>query len=428
MQSYGMEPGHTPRRGAATMKLWSTPDLMPDLPSGHSKASAASPKGAAMPLDDAAQDEVEMDLGAQPMPKKAWLEYAWSAVGFVAVIIAGYMLYGLLAHTSPHDVSRAFTQIPLHRWILAFGGTLLAYAALAWYDRIALLHLGKPLNWLFISLTSFTTYALSHNIGASVFSGAAVRYRAYSTKGLTAAEVGVLVALTAFTFTLGNVLLAGIVLICEPGLVARLLHVSEALARAVGAVTLATVALYVLGAWLELPPLIIRGFKLVYPRLPIALRQLVAAPLELVGAAAIIYFAMPSQGNPGFFVVLSVFIIAFSAGLISHAPGGLGVFEFSFFKLMPQLTDDQKAGVLAALFVWRLLYLMIPLALGIVVVMVFEKRRHAETVRNLAADGAAKNAAKNTANGGAAPPRPPAPSNVVPLERAAKRKPRQDGV
>ncbi|MCX4198802.1 FHIPEP family type III secretion protein, partial [Methylobacterium organophilum] len=42
-----------------------------------------------------------------------------------------------------------------------------------------LLHLGvRHLSWLFVSLCSFTTYALSHNIGASVFSGALVRYRA----------------------------------------------------------------------------------------------------------------------------------------------------------------------------------------------------------------------------------------------------------
>jgi len=114
-------------------------------------------------------------------------------------------------------------------------------------------------------------------------------------------------------------------------------------------------------------------------------------------------------------VVLSVFIIAFSAGLISHAPGGLGVFEIFFFKLMPQITDDQKAGVLAALFVWRLLYLMIPLGLGIVVVMVFEKRRHAETARTLAAEAAAK------ASVAPSPPPPRLPSNVIEL---AKRKPR----
>ena len=78
--------------------------------------------------------------------------------------------------------------------------TVVAYSALAWYDRIALLHLGFQLSWRFISAVSFTTYALSHNIGMSMFSGAMVRYRAYSTKGLTFADVGVLVAFCSFTF------------------------------------------------------------------------------------------------------------------------------------------------------------------------------------------------------------------------------------
>ncbi len=383
---------------------------MPDLPSGHSGSSAVTQKGAPglATFPGAEVTDVAAEL---PRRTKAWTDYAWSAAGMLAVLFACYMLYKDLSGTSPRDISRAFTHIPPERWALCICGTLLAYAALAWYDRIALLHLGKPLNWLFISLTSFTTYALSHNIGASVFSGAAIRYRAYSTKGLTAAEIAMLVALTAFTFTLGNVLLAGIVLIGEPRIVARLMHVSEGLAQLAGGGMLVAVALYVLCAWFEFRPLTIRGFRLVYPRLPIALRQLVAAPLELIGAAAIIYFAMPAQGNPGFFVVLGVFIIAFSAGLISHAPGGLGVFEFSFFKLMPAMTEEQKAGVLAALFVWRLLYLLIPLALGLVIVMIFEKSRLAETLRAEAA---------------ASPP-PALPSNVVRLEDASLRKLRKTG-
>ncbi len=77
-------------------------------------------------------------------------------------------------------------------------------------------------------------------------------------------------------------------------------------------------------------PLIIKGFRLEYPKPGIALRQLLAAPLELLGAAGIIYFALPEAGNPGYFVVLGVFLASFSAALMSNAPGGLGVFELVF--------------------------------------------------------------------------------------------------
>ena len=61
-------------------------------------------------------------------------------------------------------------------------GSVVAYAAIAGYDNIALAHIGKRVSLLFVSLCSFTTYALSHNIGGSVLSGAVIRYRAYAPR------------------------------------------------------------------------------------------------------------------------------------------------------------------------------------------------------------------------------------------------------
>jgi hypothetical protein len=76
--------------------------------------------------------------------------------------------------------------------------------------------------------------------------------------------------------------------------------------------------------------------------------------------------------------VLAAFIASFSLALISHAPGGLGVLEFAFISAMP---DAPKAEVLAALIVFRLLYLIIPLVFALVVVVLFERQRIAELVR-----------------------------------------------
>ena len=59
--------------------------------------------------------------------------------------------------------------------LLAIGSTSLAYAALAWYDRIALLHLRRRINWRYVAVASFTAYAIGHNIGPSVFSGSVGR-------------------------------------------------------------------------------------------------------------------------------------------------------------------------------------------------------------------------------------------------------------
>lgn len=314
-------------------------------------------------------------------------EFIWPVIGLAAVVVSGYFLYQELKTTSISAIGDAILAIPPHRMVLAALSTLVAYAALAWYDRIALLHLGvRHISWLFVSLCSFTTYALSHNIGASVFSGALVRYRAYTAKGLTAAQVAVLVALCSFTFFLGTVLLGGLSLVIDPELLTRLegrlpgFLTDPKTALAVGASMLGFVALYVAGSILHLRPLHIRSFKLEYPRPGIMVRQLLAAPLELLGAAGIIYFALPDAMNPGFIPVLAIFLASFSVALASHAPGGLGVFEIVFITAMHITDAAQKDAIIAAVIVFRIFYFWIPALISIVVVVVFERSRLAAAI------------------------------------------------
>lgn len=270
------------------------------------------------------------------------------------------------------QIGAKLAAIPMQGYLLAGLATLFAYWALAWYDRIALIHLNreKGISWLFITVCSFVTYAISHNIGGSVFSGGMVRYRAYTSKGLSAAEVAVLVALCSFTFAFGTILLGGLVLVFEPHIVKPLAPISELFVVLIGVGMLAFCSLYTVGSWLKFAPLMIRGFKLEYPGLNIVWRQWIAAPMELLGAAGIIYFALPEQGNPGYFIVLGAFLLSFSAGLLFQVPGGVGVMEAVFLKVMPGMPATE---VFAALLVWRLFYLLIPLALSIPVVLLFER-------------------------------------------------------
>ena len=309
---------------------------------------------------------------------KRVMDVLWPVIGLGAVAFTFRLLIRELRGISLADVGAAFAAISPFHWALALGSTGLAYTALAWYDQIALAHLGRRLNWRFIGLVSFTTYALAHNIGATMLSGAVVRYRAYSTKGLGMAEVGILVAFCSFTFTLGNLMLSGLVLLFDPKLVDRYVDLPDWAGQSGGIALLCVPCLYTIGSLLHFKPLKIRGFEFVYPRPPIAARQLLAGPLELIGAAGIIYFALPQSANPGFFVVLIVFLASFTIALISHAPGGLGVLEYAFVKGLP---DTPAADVLAALLVFRLLYLILPLLFSIGVVLVFERGRIGELVR-----------------------------------------------
>jgi uncharacterized membrane protein YbhN (UPF0104 family) len=340
---------------------------------------------------------------------KRILDFFWPAVGLVAVCWSVKLLYEKLAAEAATDekvralleagglwsdiktiasvIGHKLGDIPAHGYWLAGLSTLLAYAALAWYDRISLIHLKRErgISWIYISVCSFVTYALSHNIGATVFSGGMVRYRAYSAKGLSAAEIAILVALCSYTFAFGTILLLAFVLIGEPQILAPLEKLSshfaigEHVARMIGFGLLGFVALYTIGSWLQLRPLRFRSFELMYPRLNVVARQYIAAPLELIGAAGIIYFALPEQGNPGFFIVLGAFLLSFSAGLLSQVPGGVGVMEAVFLAIMPGMP---ATAVFAALLVWRLFYLIIPLALSVPVILLFERAQLAKALHH----------------------------------------------
>ena len=301
-----------------------------------------------------------------------WKEAIWPVLGGAAVAVSGLLLYRELRGHSVDEIVAAVRAISAGRWALAILSTGLAYFALAWYDQIALAHLGRRLSWRFVGVVSFVTYALAHNIGATVVSGAVVRYRAYSLKGLSAAEVGGVVAFTSATYVLGALLTGGVTLLLDPGLVNRWAGGPPWLRHVLAAALLIGPWLYLVGSLLHFRPVTLAGYKLVYPRPPIAARQMLVAPIELIGAAGIIYFALPPEVNPGFLAVLGVFLASFSAALISHAPGGLGVLEFTFLKGMP---DAPPTNVIAALLVFRLLYLIVPLALSLVVVLIFENRR-----------------------------------------------------
>jgi uncharacterized membrane protein YbhN (UPF0104 family) len=275
-------------------------------------------------------------------------------------------------------IGRSIGDVSGTAYLLAAISALLAYIALAWYDRIALIHLERQneISWPFIASCSFVTYALGHNIGASVLSGGLVRLRAYGSCGLGAAEVAILVALCSFTFTYGTVLLTGLVFVIQPEIVQPLseliprLDLPTVLVQAIGGAMLALCALYVLGAWRHFKPFHFRSVHIVYPRMPVVARQLIAAPLELIAAAGIIYFVLPEAGNPGFITVLGAFLLSFSAGLLSQTPGGIGVMEAVFLALLPSIAPSD---VIAALLIWRLMYLLIPLALSLPLIVAFER-------------------------------------------------------
>ena len=155
-------------------------------------------------------------------------------------------------------------------------------------------------SWRFVGLTSFVTYAIAHNLGASVFSGARHPLPRLFDPGLERGEVGLLVAFCSFTFGLGRGDARRPPAASPPRPGRALRRARRTVARRGGGARpdRRPLPLFVSARSCISGPFKVGGFQLTYPRPPVATRQLLAGPLELVGAAGIIFFALPAA-QPG---------------------------------------------------------------------------------------------------------------------------------
>src|SRR5204863_4129666 len=95
--------------------------------------------------------------------------------------------------------------------LFAAGFVAAGYITLTFYDLFALRTIGKGhVPYRVAALAGFTSYSIGHNVGASVFTGGAVRYRIYSAWGLTAIDVAKICFIAGLTFWLGNVAVLGL--------------------------------------------------------------------------------------------------------------------------------------------------------------------------------------------------------------------------
>src|SRR6267142_1614333 len=130
----------------------------------------------------------------------------------VAVIgIACYVLYHMLRGIDSNEVIEAIKSTePRQIWLAALF-VAAGYFTLTFYDWFAVRAIGKGhIPYRVNALASFTSYSIGHNVGASVFTGGAVRYRIYSAWGMNAIDVAKICFLAGLTFWLGNAAVLGL--------------------------------------------------------------------------------------------------------------------------------------------------------------------------------------------------------------------------
>jgi uncharacterized membrane protein YbhN (UPF0104 family) len=293
----------------------------------------------------------------------------WSRLGIALsltmIAVAVVVLYHILRTIDPDELLDAIEATDWHTLIIAGLFVTAGYLTLTFYDLFALRTIGRPeVPYRVAALAGFTSYAVGHNVGASVFSGGAVRYHIYSSWGLSVVEVTKICFVAGLTFWLGNATVLGLGILHAPQAARALDQMPLWCNRVVALVLLAMLAAYVAWVWVK-PRVIGRdGWQVTLPGGPLTLVQIAIGIVDLACCAGAMYMLVPDEPNLGFVTVAVIFVAATLLGFASHAPGGLGVFDAA---MMVALWQFDKEDLLAGLLLFRLLYYIIPFAISLVV-------------------------------------------------------------
>src|SRR5260221_1356201 len=238
----------------------------------------------------------------------------WKRLGIAAslliIIFAVTTLLRTLKGVDTSIILTALTEIPPGNIALAALCVVCAFCTLTFYDFFALRTIGKKLvPYRIAALSSFTSYSIGHNIGATVFTGGAIRFRIYSDYGLNAIDVAKICFLSGLTFWLGNTFVLGIGMAWHPWAASAMDHLPPAMNRLIAIGCIAGIAAYFI--WLvtgdsrrELGQ---NGWKVILPSARLTLLQVMIGVVDLGFCALAMYLLMPTEPHIDF-VLLSVVV------------------------------------------------------------------------------------------------------------------------
>ena len=327
-----------------------------------------------------------------PPPTRAALPWPWLVrfsaykriVGLALVLVLFAM--GLIAcryllqSIDGAALHQALLDIPPHALLLAFGATALGFIALLGYEWSAARYAGVKIKPRALAVTGFCAFAIGNAVGLSLLSGGSIRYRLYTRQGVTAGAIARITVFTSLSLGLSLPILISATMLFSPELASQVLRVPPQLLAPLSigilAATLVLVCLLGRRATGERPSpdsrIVSFGrHTLRLPSVPLAGWQLVITALDVIAAGTVLYVLLPDA--PPFGLFLLVYLLALAAGVLSHVPGGAGVFEAVFLLAFANTLD--AAPLAAALLLYRVIYILVPLVIACVVLLIVEGKR-----------------------------------------------------
>lgn len=283
--------------------------------------------------------------------------------GLVALVFVGslWIIARELRGFDYAEVWAYLTDLPASYVLVAMLLTALTFVVLAGYDALALRYVGVRLSGERIALSAFIGYAVSQAIGNPILTGGSVRFRLYSLWGLSAADVAKAILFAGVSFWLGFFTLGAGLFLAEPITLAETLELPVS-STVVGLACLLPPVVYLGLTVFRSTPLRAWGWTLDIPPRWMFPIQVALAAGDLFLASSVLYVLLPPDVALSLPHLQAVYLTALLAGLVSHVPGGLGVFESIMLLLLtPPVSAPTMLGALLA---YRGIFHLLPLVIA----------------------------------------------------------------
>lgn len=285
----------------------------------------------------------------------------------VLLCLALWALHAMATEVTYRQIAAYVHGLPNADIALAVLLTGAGYAVMTLYDWYGLASIGRRLPARRVGLISFISYAFSNALGMSLLVSGSIRYRFYVQAGLTTGEVARVVLYTTLSFWLGLAALTGVTLLLVP--IPPDVPLSGLRIPLAILLTLVPLAWFAAAALIR-RPIRIGRWAMTTPTKTVAARQILIGALDWGLASGVLYVLMPQEIVGGFGHFLAIFVLAQMAGLISHVPGGLGVFEAVMLAGFGATGNHGlEAPILGSLAAYRLVYYLLPLGVATLMVI-----------------------------------------------------------
>jgi len=302
---------------------------------------------------------------SHPTKPRVW----WARLVIVlALAISSFLLYQTLTQYDLGELVQSVRSVPVSSLLAAVGWAAASYVCLTANDWLAVRFAGHPLPYRQAALTSFVALSFGHNIGFAALSSGAIRYRFYAKAGLGMADVAKVIVFCGCTIFLGMFILGVVALVARPDFAEQLTGIPQGDVRAIGIGLAAVPCAYLTASALLRRPLRFFGRLFEMPSPYLVLGQLAVGTVNFLFVAACLDATVSAMSDVQYFEVLSAFILANTATILTHTPGGLGVIETVVLLVL------QRPDLIGAVLLFRFVYFLLPLCLGAALFAVVELR------------------------------------------------------